>query len=150
MANAPEPSNDTETELDAAYQPIQGVGAWGSCAAPEEELTRQLSALGQAQARVPAEVYERVIRRLGREAAAETGAVEALYDLEPGQTRTIALEEPGWEAVLTSQQPGALAIFESQVEVYEYVRQLAADDRSITEGHVHGSGVEDDHRGDPG
>ncbi|MDX8146402.1 Fic family protein [Lentzea sp. BCCO 10_0061] len=89
--------------------------------------------LQSASKAASSEIVEDVICKLGREAAAETGAIEGLYELRPGDTRTIVSERPDWEEVFQRQNEIALAMFEAQRDSYEYIREQAHEDFEISE-----------------
>jgi hypothetical protein len=107
-----------EASLDAAYVPIRSFREWANVEVDEDAWNRYLAEYNNALAVADPEVRRVLERRIGREAAAETGAVEDLYSLGVGQTRTIAVESPGWEKILGG-DTRALSIFNSQFEVYE-------------------------------
>jgi Fic family protein len=124
-----------EASLDAAYVPIHSFSEWANVAVDEDAWNRYLVGYNNALAAADPEVIQALDRRIGREAAAETGAVEDLYGLTVGQTRTIAIESPGWEHILGA-EARALDAFNSQFEVYEYVKAAAAEDRPMTASFV--------------
>ncbi|SER38760.1 Fic family protein [Lentzea albida] len=106
------------------YRPIPNFTEWNE---PDDtiQIERVSYELSNSLSTAAPEAIAAVTRKLGREAAAESGAIEDLYKLGPGHTRTIASEEPGWEDVLTRQSAEALSIFDSQVDAYDFVRQEA-------------------------
>jgi Fic family protein len=121
-----------EARLDAAYVPIRGFSEWADIEVDQDAWNQYLDGYRAALATADPEGTRLVERRIGREAAAETGAVENIYTLTIGQTRTIAVESTGWEQVLGQEGVRALEAFNSQFEVYEYVKEEAAGDRPIT------------------
>jgi Fic family protein len=125
-----------ETGLDMAYVPIRSFSEWAGIEIDEEAWQRYLEEYHAAVSTSDPEVIRSVDRRIGREAAAETGAVENLYSLSVGQTRTIAIESPGWEKALGKEGARAVDAFISQFEVYEYVKEAAAEERPITASFV--------------
>jgi Fic family protein len=124
-----------EASLDAAYVPIRSFSEWANVKVDEDAWNRYLAGYNEALAVADPEVTQVLERRIGREAAAETGAVEDLYSLGVGQTRTIAVETPGWEHIL-GEEARALDAFNSQFEVYGYVKAAAAEDRPMTASFV--------------
>ncbi|MFS8104495.1 Fic family protein [Lentzea alba] len=119
------------------YRPIPDFAAWPAPQNPSE-LTAKYNQFAEMLSRTDPEVADTVIQKLGREAAAETGAIEGLYSLSVGQTRVIAAQEPGWEEVLTAQRSDALSLFGAQVDTYEFVRAQASIDEDFTEYWLRG------------
>jgi Fic family protein len=95
-----------------------------------ERYVRAISTTGEA--------IDLVAQKLGREAAAETGAVEKIYALEPGETRTVVSGQLGWERVFTRQGSGLLEMFEDQVDAYEYVRSEVLGGFAMSEYWIRG------------
>lgn len=124
-----------EASLDAAYVPSRSFSEWANLEVDEDAWNRYSAEYKEALVMANLEAIKGLERRMGREAAAETGAVEELYSLSVGQTRTIAVESPGWEQILGG-GTRALNIFNSQFEVYEYVKQAAAEHRPMTASFV--------------
>src|SRR4051794_22504215 len=91
--------NSAVTSVDI-YSPFSNFAAWtnknfhremefgGSYVVPFE---RAIEKCGSDDA------VERLIHRMIREAAAETGAIEDVYSLPPGASRSIANETANWE-----------------------------------------------------
>ncbi|GAA1391492.1 hypothetical protein GCM10009661_84010 [Catellatospora chokoriensis] len=73
-----------------------------------------------------------VVSILSREAAAETGAVENLYSLSTGDTRTIATQAEGWEELL----PESMGHFLDQVNAYELIREASKQKLPVTAGLI--------------
>ncbi|MEU8374502.1 Fic family protein [Micromonospora sp. NPDC048894] len=119
--------------LDAPYQPIVDFADWSS---PHFDLTDWEAAYDDFVSRAalwPPQILHGTQRKLDREAAAETGAVEGLYELAPGATRTIAEESEGWESALP---PRGIGLFDSQIGAYQAVRKWADTDTPITEADI--------------
>lgn len=125
-----------EATLDAAYVPIRGFSDWANVEVDDNAWNQYLNEYRAAVGTVDHDVAKSLERRIGREAAAETGAVEELYSLGVGQTRTIAVESPGWEQALGEEGARALEAFHSQFEVYAYVKGAAAEARPMTASFV--------------
>jgi Fic family protein len=125
-----------EASLDAAYVPIRSFSQWANVEVDYAAWKQYLDEYNAVRAAADPEVARSVERRIGREAAAETGAVENLYSLSAGQTRTIAVESPGWEQALGEERARALNALNSQFEVYEYVKEAATEDRPMTAAFV--------------
>src|ERR1700761_83154 len=83
------------------YVPIQTFEEfWTGSGIDLGELGPFLGQLNELRAGGHENRFGDVVTRWGREAAAETGAVEDLYDLDPGNSWSIANADPGWEGLL--------------------------------------------------
>lgn len=78
----------------------------------------------------------RIATTLARKAAAESVAIEGFYELKAGESRTIALEEDGWEQILEVQSRESVNIFTSQLDAFEYVRNVSLLDGKVTEQFI--------------
>ncbi|MDX2972597.1 Fic family protein [Kribbella solani] len=70
-----------------------------------------------------------------RSAAVETGAVEQLYEITPGMTMSVALDEEGWQAGVERTDANALAHVEAQLAAYQSIRGDSGT-RLITEAWI--------------
>ena len=116
------------------YTPIEPFARWVNVPAFEEDWESSLRRYREVESVALPETRSQVARRLGREAAAETGAIEGLYELRAGQSRTIANEDSGWETVLTDQ--ASVKTFDSQFDAYEHISQLAGAGEPLSEYHI--------------
>jgi fido (protein-threonine AMPylation protein) len=82
------------------------------------------------------EISKAVVDRIGREAAVETGAIEDIYGIQPGDSLTVANMEDGWELVFQRDGFDALPVFASQLEAYEYVRLAAERELPVTQKFI--------------
>lgn len=123
--------------MDHLYVPISDFANWASYLVADDELELAVAQLNGAQkAGYPGDT-ETVAGILSREAAAETGAVERIYDLTSGQTRTIATSGPGWQDLLSKKGRNVLQTFESAINAYQFVRAAAADNQAyVTETFI--------------
>jgi hypothetical protein len=60
----------------------------------------------------------RALRVVRRAAAIDTGAIEALYEVNRGVTMTIAIESKLWETYLPD-KPAVQSLIEAQLQAYE-------------------------------
>ena len=117
------------------YEPFKPFAAWAVLGAGVgHEWHTHLSAFQSAIHSIATKSRDGIFRKLDREAAAETGAVEDLYELKPGATITIANASAGWEQHFSSRERQH---FDDQLTAYEHVRVLAGEnERPITAGDV--------------
>jgi hypothetical protein len=119
---------------EPTYETIQNFIDWAA-SAPNPDAEDRFRVYQKQVSRWSQNTLEKVQRTLDREAAAETGAVEGLYELAPGATRTIAAEDVGWEDALPAR---SLGIFDSQVGAYASVRQISHSGEPISEFYIRG------------
>jgi Fic family protein len=124
------------SSLDAQYKPIEDFSEWAGLAVDSDSWDGYLNDYRAALSEANPEVSGLVERQLGREAAAETGAVEELYTLSVGQTRAIAVESPGWEDALGKDGAQAIDAFRDQFAVYMYVKEAAGSGRPVTASFI--------------
>jgi len=91
---------------DSQYVPLLPFSAWAGEQFDSSFFENEFDELELVRAESTAESLHAVGQILIREAAVTTGAVENLYSLELGETRTIALKTPGWEGGLVRQGEG--------------------------------------------
>ncbi len=118
-------ASDTAPPSDTPYQSVQDFAAWAAVLFDASDVEEKLDRLtiGMSEAKEPSITEMR--RRLIREAAITTGAVEELYELAIGQTRTIAVGDDNWARPLLVQGADKLHTFHDQVAAYEYALELS-------------------------
>ncbi|HEX3539381.1 MAG TPA: Fic family protein [Acidimicrobiales bacterium] len=114
------------------YQPLIPVSRWN-----EPDLSPAwhefLALLGTARAKATEQDLDRAVEFTLRSAALETGAIEGLYAITRGITRTVALQGAMWEAALDEIGPDVRGHFDAQLEALEHVLDVATQRRPITE-----------------
>lgn len=118
------------SDLAGSYRHIMPVRLWGNATPDLSQLEIDFSYFDYYFQRLSDEEKESLVRRVIRESAAESGALEDLYTLKPGHSRTIALESENWEDIL--ENPSDRASFEDVVHALEYATQWIGEGRPIT------------------
>ncbi len=77
------------------YEPIKDFNAWSAGCTTATDMASFLEKLAGLRNRVQNDVVTETYRKIDREAAAETGAIEGMYELAAGATKTIADKERG-------------------------------------------------------
>ncbi|HJQ02613.1 MAG TPA: Fic family protein [Jatrophihabitans sp.] len=95
------------------------VGAAGEFDFASFDLFTALMA--EAKASAPPEVLSAAVDRVTRSAAVDTGAIEGLYPVTRGFTRTIAEYAANWESVLADRGEPVRRAVEDALNAYEYV-----------------------------
>lgn len=68
-----------------------------------------------------------------RYAAVDTNAIEGIYEVDRGFTRTVATQAAAWEAMMAARGPHVRPAFDDAMEGYEYVLDAATGNVEITE-----------------
>jgi Fic family protein len=66
----------------------------------------------------------------------DTGAIEGLYETDRGFTFTVAMQAAHWQAAAAEKGPEVLALFESHLDAYDYVLDLATQQVPIAEAWI--------------
>jgi Fic family protein len=74
----------------------------------------------------------RAIRTATRLAAIDTGAIEGLYEVDRGFTRTVAIEGVTWEAAIDARGPLVRRSFEDALAAYDFVLDIATGRAEIS------------------
>jgi Fic family protein len=120
---------------DAAYKPFPPFSAWKELAIDSRRWGRYTEQL-RTHAQLPPEVLHRAQEIAKRAAAWDTGAIENLYETDRGFTFTVAYQIGAWEAELETKGKEARALFESQLQAYEYVLDLATGQAPLVEAWI--------------
>ncbi|MFC9658620.1 Fic family protein [Nocardia sp. NPDC127606] len=117
-----------------AYQPIAPFSDWLETSFNDVQLTIAHRQFKEQFDDATPEIREALIRQVQRESAAESGALENLYVLRPGESRTVAIEADGWEEVFDEQDGGTTVrqAFEDVVAALEYAEEAVLEGRPIT------------------
>ncbi|RFZ21371.1 hypothetical protein VIMS_00489 [Mycobacterium marinum] len=68
-----------------------------------------------------------------RYAAVDTNAIEGLYEVDRGFTRTIATQAAAWESVMDARGPHVRPAFDDALNAYDYVLDAATRSVELTE-----------------
>ncbi len=71
-----------------------------------------------------------------RYAAVDTNAIEGIYEVDRGFTRTVATQAAAWEAMMEARGPQARPAFDDAMNGYEYVLDAATGNAEINEKWV--------------
>jgi Fic family protein len=129
---------DPEEALAAAstavYQPFPAFAEWAELTVRTGPLEHAEQALAELKAATTPEVLADAVNTATRSAAVDTGAIEGLYQVDRGFTRTIATEAANWEIVLGAREEETQRAIEDALAAYEFVLDAATGSRGpITE-----------------
>ncbi|MFF1944305.1 Fic family protein [Rhodococcus qingshengii] len=120
-------ANDAEP-----YRPIMPLTEWAETKLDTSQLDIDHAHFNYYFNKLDSPGQNALIRQVLRESAAESGALEDLYTLKAGESRTIATEAEGWESILGDDVEGERRSFEDLVEALEHATRSVDDDRPIT------------------
>jgi Fic family protein len=126
----------TEIESEPlGYQPIVSWDAWGVLSVAST-WSDSLSIFETSRAAADASQFNQLVRAEMRKAALETGAIEGLYSVQRGITRSVAMEGALWEAKLDEIGPDVLSHFAAQLDAFEMTLDFATSSMPITEAWI--------------
>jgi Fic family protein len=118
----------------AVYQPFPAFAEWAALNVDSGALERAEQALADLKQTTTAEVLAEAVNTATRSAAVDTGAIEGLYQVDRGFTRTIATEAANWEVVLGAREEETQRAIEDALAAYDFVLDAATGSRGpITE-----------------
>ncbi|MEV0541919.1 Fic family protein [Nocardia salmonicida] len=122
------------TLASGIYKPFPSFADWElSGGLDTGDFDRYAELLGRAkQAASPANLDAAIVAAT-RYAAIDTGAIEGLYSVDRGFTRTIATQAASWEAVMESRGPQIRPAFHDAMNGYEYVLDAATNLAQVSE-----------------
>ena len=129
------PMNVNPRELDAEYQGFPPFSEWSKCAVDTVRWDRYTGLLKQ-RGEISPDHLRRARNIVTRAAAIDTGAIEALYQVDRGFTYTVAAQAATWEATLGERDPETTALIESRRDAYELVLDFATRNRPIAEAWI--------------
>ncbi|MHD0299756.1 Fic family protein [Rhodococcus qingshengii] len=120
-------------EPNGIYKPFPAFTEWGLESFDTADFTRYAELLSVAKKSSTPENLEAAMTAAKRYAAVDTGAIEGLYAVDRGFTRTIATQAAAWEAVMESRGAHVRPAFDDALSGYEYVLDAATQTVGITE-----------------
>lgn len=120
-------------EPNGIYKPFPAFTEWGLESFDTADFTRYAELLAVAKKSSTPENLEAAMTAAKRYAAVDTGAIEGLYAVDRGFTRTIATQAAAWEAVMESRGAHVRPAFDDALSGYEYVLDAATQTVGITE-----------------
>jgi len=122
-------------KADASYRPFPSFDTWSRAELDTGRWDRYSSLLASRR-EVSPDILRKSREVVKRAAAMDTGAIEGLYEVDRGFTFSVATEAALWEAALDRKGPEVRAFFESQLQAYDYVLDLATQEDTIGEAWI--------------
>ncbi len=117
------------------YRPFPGVRVWMHEFVPDV-ADRYASRLAALRAEVQQSDLDRAVEVATRYAAVDTGAIEGLYSVDRGFTRTIATQAAAWEATLRSHGEHVGKSIQGALDGYEMVLDAVTHQLPVTEAWI--------------
>ncbi|MBF6352973.1 Fic family protein [Nocardia higoensis] len=117
----------------SSYQPIRPFSDWLITPFNDAQLQLAHAHFVHHFDAATTEIQQALIQQVLRESAAESGAIENLYSLRPGESRTVATQAEGWEQIFDEQADRSTRqTFEDLLAALEYVEKSVNEGRPIT------------------
>lgn len=120
----------------AVYAPFPAFADWVSEGLETEDLDRYANLLAEAKAGANQVVLASALEAAQRYAAVDTNAIEGIYEVDRGFTRTVATQAAAWEAMMDARGAHVRPAFDDALNGYEYVLDAATGQVEITENWI--------------
>jgi Fic family protein len=114
-------------DIDAQYVPFPSFSEWPTIVPRKELWDRDYERFMKVSAEASGEDLRTAQQIALRTAAFDTGAIEGLYPTDRGLTFTVATQAAAWEQEVEDRDSNALRLFEAQLEAFELVMDLVAE-----------------------
>lgn len=115
------------------YRPFPSFGDWDVSAFEASDFERYARLLKETMAFATPEALEAAMTAATRYAAVDTGAIEGLYSVDRGFTRTVATQAASWEVVMEARGSHVRPAFDDAMSAYEYVLDAATRAVDVSE-----------------
>lgn len=122
-----------ESTPELPYVPFPGFLDWAIVEFDSGVIDRFRELLEMSKSNVDADAQLHALAVATRYAAVDTGAIEGLYAVDRGFTRTIATQAPRWEDVLQARGDSVRVAILDAVSAYDFVRESSAAPAQISE-----------------
>lgn len=119
--------------VPAIYKPFPNLLDWFAGEFDASGFDKYAHLLAQSRAKATPEALDAALSAATRYAAVDTGAIEGLYTVDRGFTRTVATQSAAWESALESRGQHVREAFEDALSAYEYVLDAATSSVQISE-----------------
>lgn len=127
--DAPTPADDA----NGGYRPFPSFLDWQPGPLDFSPFDRYAEMLAEAKRSATPETLEAAMTTAQRYAAVDTNAIEGVYQVDRGFTRTVATQAAAWEATMEARGPHVRPAFQDALNAYEYVLDAATRTATITE-----------------
>ena len=123
----------TVPEGATGYSPIPSFADWVSESVDTTDFDRYAKIFAQTKASSTDDMLATAMETARRYAAVDTNAIEGIYEVDRGFTRTVATQAAAWEAIMAARGPHVRPAFDDALNGYEYVLDAATQKVEITE-----------------
>jgi hypothetical protein len=109
----------------AIYMPFPSLAEWGVGEFNSEDFEHYARLLADSKESAGSQARAAAIETAQRYAAVDTNAIEGLYTVDRGFTRTVATQAAAWEAMMAARGPHVRPAFDDALNAYEYVLDAA-------------------------
>ncbi len=121
------------TSEPGIYTPFPSFDEWNLEGLATEDFDSYAELLAQAKLSADRTVLEGAMESARRYAAVDTNAIEGLYEVDRGFTRTVATQAAAWEAMMEARGPHVRPAFDDALNGYEYVLDAATESVDLSE-----------------
>ena len=118
------------------YVPYPAFEDWESVDLETGDFDQYSLMLVRAKDAAEPSVLAEAMEAARRYAAVDTNAIEGLYEVDRGFTRTVATQAAAWESMMEARGAHVRPAFEDAINGYEYVLDAATGNVEITENWV--------------
>ncbi|MEZ0050816.1 Fic family protein [Mycobacterium sp. MAA66] len=122
-----------EPAESAIYVPFPSFAQWRLNDLSTEDFDNYAKLLADAKRSAAELVLAAAMEAAQRYAAVDTNAIEGIYEVDRGFTRTVATQAAAWEAMMAARGPHVRPAFDDALNGYEYVLDAATQKVEITE-----------------
>ncbi|MDC8970722.1 Fic family protein [Mycobacterium marinum] len=115
------------------YKPFPAFAEWGLGDVATDDFDRYAELFARAKASADRAVLAKAMEAAQRYAAVDTNAIEGIYEVDRGFTRTVATQAAAWEAMMEARGAHVRPAFDDALNGYEYVLDAATRRVEITE-----------------
>lgn len=123
-------------QAGCAYRPFPSFVEWELSGLDTSAFERYSTTLAALKQSVDATTLRAAMTTAQRIAAVDTNAIEGLYPVDRGFTRTVAAQAATWESAMDERGPHVRPAFEDALNAYEYVLDAATRNIDITEKFI--------------
>ena len=124
-------TNEAWSQL--TYRPFPAFTDWAPRGFDSRVVDRSAELLATAKSTATEEDLARAVSVATRSAAVDTGAIEGLYTVDRGFTKTIATQGAAWQNALAARGETVRRAIEDALNAYDYVLDATTSAVAISE-----------------
>ncbi|GAA4749684.1 Fic family protein [Modestobacter marinus] len=121
------------TEHSTSYRPFPSFSEWDAGEFEDSVFARNEALLQQRREVAGEAALTAAVVTATRSAAVDTGAIEGLYQVDRGFTRTVATQAAAWEATVASRGEHVVRAIDDALRAYEFVLDAATESAPVSE-----------------